>query len=270
MKKSYLKEWLSNFPNLTFLLSSEDKSVLDTIDPRQYEYFNLTRDEEVVRIINEHKPQAAKWERLFPGLQNISSEDRAILDHIVPTDYLDGITEEDIRRIIEYRKSEYKKSNEDLEEHRARQYYESHKKEIAREEKSRSRLVNIVKGTTIAGIALATAGIVAPSFTHLCIGVSTITAPLLLSALFLQKLDRRSIIPRPVKPTKDRLDILTVAFIILYYIGLIGLGITLGTLFVWDLVGWDTAETVLLTGLTTIGASVILFLLIAIAIPSKD
>ena len=54
MKTSYLNTWLQDFPKLAYLLSSEDKAVLDKIDPRKYQHHNLTRETEVIRIINDH------------------------------------------------------------------------------------------------------------------------------------------------------------------------------------------------------------------------
>ena len=83
-------------------------------------------------------------------------------------------------------------------------------------------------------------------------------------------MDRSSVIPKPIKRDNNKLDFVSAAFIILYYIGFIGMGITLGMFLVWELGGWDTARSVMLTGLSTIGASVILFLIIAIATPSKE
>lgn len=270
MKTSHLKEWFAEFPNLRHLLSKEDKDILNKIDPVEYQYFNITRETEVVRIINDHKPQAWKWIKLYPSLRNLPAEDYAILDHIVPNDYLGEVTETDVRRIIAYRKAEIRKGKEKDKAMQAKQYYEDNKAGIEKEEKDRSRLTNIVKYSALAGVTLITSGIASPSPIHLGIGVGLIVLPLLASAIRLKKLDRNSVIPKPIERDDSKLDFLSVAFIILYYIGFIGMGITLGMFPVWELAGWDTAETVMFTGLSTIGASVILFLIAAVATPSKD
>ena len=86
----------------------------------------------------------------------------------------------------------------------------------------------------------------------------------------LSKEDKNSVIPKPIKRDNSKLDFVSASFIIFYYIGFIGMGITLGMFLVWELGGWDTARSVMVTGLSTIGVSVILFLIIAIAIPSKE
>lgn len=270
MKTSYLKEWFAEFPDLRFLLNKEDKDILDKIDPVEYQDFNLTKETEVVRIINDHKPQAWKWVSLYPSLKDLPTEDYVILDHIVPSDFLGEVTEIDIRRIIAYRKAKIRKDKENSRAFKAKQYYEDHKAEISKEEKDRSRITYIVKYTSLAGIAFTTAGIVLKSPIHLGIGISLIALPLLVSAIRLKKMDRDSVIPKPIKRDNSKLDFISVAFIILYYIGFIGMGITLGMFLVWELGGWDTAKSVMLTGLSTIGASVILFLITAIATPPKE
>ena len=270
MKTSHLKEWFAEFPNLRFLLSKEDKDILDKIDPVEYQYFNITQETEVVRIINDHKPQAWKWIRLYPGLKDLPAEDYVILNHIVPSDYLGEITESDIRRIIAYKKANIKKDKENSKAFKAKQYYEDHKAEISKEEKDRSRITNIVKYSSLAGVAFTTAGIVLRSSIHSGIGISLIALPLLVSAICLKRMDKNSVIPKPVLQDNSKLDFISAAFIVLYYIGFIGMGITLGMFLVWELGGWDTARSVMLTGLSTIGASVILFLITAIATPPKE
>lgn len=270
MKTSHLKEWFAEFPNLRFLLSKEDKDILDKIDPIEYQDFNLTRETEVVRIINDHKPQAWKWIRLYPSLKNLPAEDYVILDHIVPSDFLGEVTESDIRRIIEYRKAKIREDKENSKAFKAKQYYEDHKAEINKEEKDRSRITNIVKYTSLAGIAFTTAGTVLRSPIHSGIGISLIILPLLASAICLKRMDKNSVIPKPMVRDNTKLDFTSVAFIVLYYTGFIGMGITLGMLLVWELGGWDTARSVMLAGLSTIGASVILFLITAIATSSRE
>lgn len=270
MKTSHLKEWFIEFPNLRFLLSKEDKDILDGIDPVEYQDFNLTKETEVVRIINDHKPQAWKWVRLYPSLKNLPAEDYVILDHIVPSDFLGEVTEADIRRIIAYRKAKIKEDKENSRAFKAKQYYEDHKTEISKEEKDRSRITSIVKYTSLAGIAFTTAGIVLRSPIHLGIGAGLIALPLLMSAICLKKMDKNSVIPKPIKRDNSKLDFVSASFIVFYYIGFIGMGITLGMFLVWELGGWGTARSVMLAGLSTIGASVILFLITAIATPSKE
>lgn len=270
MNPHYLNTWLQEFPKLAYLLNKEDKGILDKIDPRQYQYFNLTQETEVIRIINDHKPQAWKWERLFPALKNLPPEDYVILDHIVPNEYLGEVTEADVRRIIEYRKSEMRKEKENSDAFKAKQYYQDHKDEIEQEEKARDRITKVVKYTSLIGASFLTASVVLKSGLHACIGGGLIVLPLLITAIRLKELDRNSVIPRPIKKMDGQLDFLSIAFIVLYYIGFIGMGITLGMFLVWELAGWDTARAVMMTGLSTIGVSVILFLITAIATPSKD
>lgn len=270
MNSHHLNTWLQEFPKLAYLLNKEDKSILDKIDPLQYQYFNLTQETEVIRIINDHKPQAWKWERLFPALKDLSPEDHVILDHIVPNEYLGEVTEADVRRIIEYRKSETRKEKENSEAFKAKQYYQDHKDEIEQEEKTRDRITKVVKYTSLTGVSFLTASVVLKSGLHACIGGGLIVLPLLITAFRLKELDRNSVIPRPIKKMDGKLDFLSIAFIVLYYIGFIGMGITLGMFLVWELAGWYTAREVMMTGLSTIGVSVILFLITAIATPSKD
>ena len=270
MNPHYLNTWLQEFPKLAYLLNKEDKSILDKINPRQYQYFNLTQETEVIRIINNHKSQAWKWVRLFPALKNLPPEDYVILDHIIPNEYLGEVTESDVRRVIEYRKNKIKEERENSEAFKAKQYYEDHKDEIEKEERTRDRITKVVKYTSLIGVSFLTSSVVLKSGLYACIGGGLIVLPLFITAFRLKELDRNSVIPRPIKKMDGKLDFLSVAFIVLYYIGFIGMGITLGMLLVWELDGWDTARTVMMTGLSTIGVSVILFLITAIAIPSKD
>lgn len=270
MKTSHLKEWFAEFPSLRFLLSKEDKDILDKIDPVEYQDFNLTKETEIVRIINDHKPQAWKWVRLYPSLKDLSVEDYVILDHIVPSDFLGEVTETDIRRIIAYRKAKIRGDKENSRAFKAKQYYEDHKAEISKEEKDRSRITSTIKYASLTGIAFTTAGIVFKNVCTLGVGIGLIVLPLLINAIRLKRMDRNSVIPKPIKQDNSRLDFASAAFIILYYIGFIGMGITLSTLLIWGLDDWDTARSVLVTGLSTIGASVILFLITAIATPPKE
>lgn len=270
MKTSYLNTWLQDFPKLAYLLNSEDKAVLDKIDPRKYQYHNLTRETEVIRIINDHKPQAWKWVRLFPALKNLSPEDYVILDHIVPNEYFGEVTEADIRRIIEYRKSMSLKEQENSDALQASQYYENHKDEIIQEEKTRTRITKWVKYSALFGGSFISAGIVLSSFVHICIGSVVAFVPIAASVLKLKDLDKNSVIPKPRKEIKEKLGLSTVLFIILYYIGFIGMSITLSSLLVWDRTNWETARSVFFIGLSTIGVSLMLFLILAIVTPSEE
>ena len=270
----YLKNWLGEFPNLRFILSAEDKKVLDTINPYKYKDHNLTRETEVIRIINDHKPQAWKWVRLYPNLKNLPAEDYAILDHIVTTDYMTEITEDDVRRIIAYRKENIRKEKAKQVEDNARLYYQNHADEIAEEERTRTRLSKVPQWTTVIGTSFVTAGIamhgtaIAP-LPYFIIGIPTIVLPWLVCSLAMKRLDYNSITPRPSKDD-TKLGFLSVAFIALFYIGLLGLGVLLGTVFVWERLGWGSAEPVFWTGLLSIIGAASLFILFAIATPSKE
>ena len=270
----YLRNWLGEFPNLRFILSAEDKKVLDTINPYKYKDHNLTRETEVIRIINDHKPQAWKWVKLYPNLRNLSAEDYAILDHIVPTDYMTEITENDVRRIIAYRKENIRKEKAKQVEDSARLYYQNHADEIAEEERTRTRLSKIPQWTTVLGTSFITAGIamhgtaIAP-LPYFIIGISTIVLPWLGCSLAMKKLDSDSVTPHLGKDG-TKLGFLSVAFIALFYIGLLGLGVLLGTTLVWERLGWGNAEPVFWIGLLSIIGAASLFIIFAIATPSKE
>lgn len=275
MKQSHLKTWFSNFPNLIFLLGKEDRAVLDTIDPQKYVDFNLTRESEVIRIINDHKPQAWKWVRLYPSLKDLPAEDYAILDHIVPNDFAGEVTESDIRRIIAYRKENLRKKREEKAEGKVRDYYRNHAEEIAKEEKDRSLLSEIPFSATIIGTAFTSAGVAMWGTTvnpvpYLVIGIPAIVVPWLACSLALKRLDRNSLTPRLKMPEKVKTGPLFAAFIGCFYAALIGLGILLGTLFVWERLGWGVAEASFWTGLLTIVGSAFLFIILAIAVPSRE
>ena len=275
MKQSHLNTWLGNFPNLRFILSKEDKAVLDTIDPAKYIDFNLTKETEVIRIINDHKPQAWKWVRLFPDLKNLSAEDYAILDHIVPNDFVGDVTEADLKRIIAYRKDNLRKAQAKEAEDLAKAYYRDHADEIAREEKDRTLLSKIPQWATVIGTSFITAGVAMHGtaidpLPYFVIGVPVIVLPWLICSSIIKKLDSESVIPRAIDLGDTRLGFLATAFIILFYAALIGLGIFLGTAFVWERLGWGSAEPIFWTGLLTIIGSAFLFVMLAIATPSKD
>lgn len=271
--KSYLNNWLGDFPNLRFILSAEDKKVLSTINPYKYKDHNLTRETEVISIINEHKPQAWKWVRLYPSLKSLPPEDYAILDHIVTTHFIGEVTEEDIRRIIAYRKENLRKAKAKEEEDKARSYYELHADEIAKEEKSRTTLSKVPQWGLVLGTAFTTTGVAMVGTAidpvpYIFLGALTIILPWLICSILLKELDYNSVTPRPIKST-DGLDFLTVVYIIFFYIGLLGLGILLATPLVWERLSWAEAEPIFWTGLLAIIGSAVLFVISAIATPSK-
>lgn len=274
MKNSYIKNWFSEFPSLRFTLSKEDKEVLDKINPADYKDHNLTRETEVIRIIDEHKPQAWKWVRLYPNLKNLTAEDYAILDHIVPNDFVGEVTEDDVRRVIAYRKDNLRKKKEAESAIKAKAYYERNKKAIEQEERTRTKLPKVTIFLTLLGIAFLTPGIRClgtdiDAVPYLIIGAALIFFPWLYGALVLKKLDKNPVIPRN-KPRKARMTWSSVMFIICYYAGVLGIGIALGTVLVWERLGFDAAEQTLYTGVIIVAASFIMFFISALATPSKD
>lgn len=274
MEPSYLNIWLKDFPKLKILLSKEDKEVLDKINPKKYVDFNLTKESEVIRIIDDHKPQAWKWIQMYPNLRDLPPEDYAVLDRIVPSDYISEVTEEDVRRIIAYRKENARKKKSQEAEDKARRYYEEHAKDIAQEEKDRTFLSKIPHYSLLFGISFITAGIVVsdtaiPSLPYFLIGVPSIVIPWVLCSLVLKKLDKSSVTPKSVHTKDDRIDFISAVFILCFYIGLVGVGIFLGSMIIWQVLSWTQAEGVFFTGLLTLVGSAFLFLLIAIVTPSK-
>lgn len=274
MEKSYLNQWLSEFPRLRFLLSKGDLDVLSKINPADYALHNLTRETEVIRIINDHKPQAWKWVRLFPNLQNLSAEDYAILDHIVTNDYIGEVTEQDILRIIAYRKDELRKKKEAEKAQKAKEYYQDNKAAIEKEERFRYKLSKAPIFFTTIGVAVVTPGVACINagvnpIPYFLLGGALIIAPWLYGARKLKSLDKNSVIPRN-KEEKVKMDITTILFIVCYYAGVIGLGILLGSLPTWERLGWYTAEQTMMTGFITIAASVIVFLIAVIATPVRE
>lgn len=274
MKNSYIKIWFSEFPSLRFTLSKEDKEVLDKINPADYKDHNLTRETEVIRIIDEHKPQAWKWVRLYPNLKNLTKEDYVILDHIVPNDFVGEVTEDDVRRVIAYRKDNLRKKKEAEAATKAKAYYERNKKAIEQEERTRTKLPKVTIALSICGIAFLTPGIRClgtniDAVPYLIMGAVLILFPWLYGALVLKKLDKNTVIPRN-KPRKARMTWSSVMFIICYYAGVLGIGIALGTVLVWERLGLDAAEQTLYTGTIIVAASFITFFISALATPSKD
>lgn len=273
MKNSYIKIWFSEFPSLRFTLSKEDKEVLDKINPADYRDYNLTRETEVIRIIDEHKPQAWKWVRLYPNLKNLTAEDYAILDHIVPNDFVGEVTEDDVRRVIAYRKENLRKQQEAEVAKAAKAYYEKNKRAIEQEERTRTKLPKITVAFTICGVAFLTPGIRClgteiDAVPYLVLGAVLVLLPWLYGALILRRLDKKTVIPKN-KPEKAEMTWASVLFIVCYYIGVIGLGIALGTVLVWERLGLDAAEETLYTGAIIVAASLVLFFISAITTPSK-
>lgn len=274
MKNSYIKNWFSEFPSLRFTLSKEDKEVLDRINPADYRDYNLTRETEVIRIIDEHKPQAWKWVRLYPNLRNLTAEDYAILDHIVPNDFVGEVTEDDVRRVIAYRKDNLHKQQEAEVAKAAKAYYEKNRKAIEQEERTRTKLPKVTIAFSICGIAFLTPGIRClgteiDAVPYLVLGATLILLSWLYGALTLRRLDKKTVIPKS-KPEKVEVTWASVLFIVCYYMGVIGLGIALGTVLVWERLGLDAAEETLYTGAIIVAASLILFFISAITTPSKE
>lgn len=275
MKQSYLKEWFGLFPDLRFLLSKKDKEVLNEINPAKYRDFNLTRNTEVIRIIEDHKPQAWKWVSLYPRLKDLPAEDYAILDHIVPNDYVGDVTEEDVRRIIAYRKENLRKEKAKEAENKAKAYYRNNATAIAKEERKRTSLTKVPQWATVLGSAFITGGVsmigsAVNPVPYFVVGVPLLVLPWLACSLVMKKLDANSVIPKAVKPIKAGFGFLDVAFIALLFIALIGVGILAGSGLVWERLGWPSAEPVFWTGLITIVGSAFLFVIFAIATPHRD
>lgn len=255
----YLNQWLTLFPGLQFGLSKEDKTVLDTIDPAKYIHHNLTKEIEVIQIIGRHKPQAWKWIRRYPALKDLPAEDYAILDHIVPNDYITDISEEDVRRIIAYRENKIKTEQDTNEILKAHKYYEEHKEEIEQEERQRSNITRTVKIGTILGLTFIATAITLTvldrqSLFFWVLGILDIAIPWISGIVVLKRLDKNSVIPRN-KTEDKKLRTGEIIFIISYFLGFIGISITLSTAFIWIIIDWDTSVTNLLTGLTILGIS---------------
>ncbi len=268
MEQLYLNTWFIDFPNLRYVLSKEDKEILNNIDPKDYADLNITKESEVIRIINNHKPQAWKWIRLYPSLKDLPAEDLVILDHIIPSDYIGEITEEDVRRIIAYRKEMARKKKEEEKADEARTYYKAHAKEIAHEEKIRTRLAKTVKWFSIFGVGLLTSGIrfwgteIDP-MPYLTSGALATVLPWYICSLILKGIDGNSVAPRSPK-TDDKVGFSTAIFVVFFYIGIIGLGILLGCLITWERAGWPVAEPLFWIGISSIVGSSILFILLSL------
>lgn len=270
MNNHYLNTWLLNFPDLQILLSENDKAILDTIDPVEYIYHNLTRNEEVIRIINDHKPQAWKWERLYPNLKNLSPEDHEILDHIPPTEFDGEVTEEDIYRIIEFRKDQAHKKEEEIRAEEARKYYKVHEAEILRERRDRNRITKFHRWADLFGIGFITAGIVMKSVVHIVIGSIVLAIAWGFVLWALKRLNTNSVTPRSPHKVDDKLDFGSVAFAIVYYIGYIGVGIIIGSLLIWSRIDWVAAQNTLYTGLAVSVSSVLLFFITLLVTSSSE
>lgn len=268
---NYLNTWLSNFPDLRHLLSEQDKAILGTIDPMKYIYHNLTRNSEVIRIINEHKPQAWKWEKMFPNLKNLSPEDHAILDKMVTTNYITDLTEEDVLRIIEFRKKNARKELEESEAKRAEKYYAEHEEEILKERRDRRRLIAFNKWIVWFGLGFLTAGIVLQSLMHIVIGVILAGGAWAITTALLKKLNMNSVIPKPTHKVDDpKLGTDGWVFLILYYVGYLGTAIMLGSLLIWGAIDWDAAETIMYVGLITACASILTTGIMIVATSSQE
>ena len=274
MDKNFLKYWYGDFPSLRFILSKEDRDILSTIDPAEYALRNITSESEVICIINEHKPQAWKWIRMFPNLKNLSAEDHVILDHIVVNHLISNITEADVRRIIELRKSELHKKEEAEKLKEAKEYYQKNREAIEKEERSRKKISRVVAIFTVFGIAFFTPGVVAIGtkvnpVPYFVLGTLFTIAPWLIAAVALKEIDDNSIAPRN-KREEVHFNLLSIAFMACYYITLTGVGILLGSLPVYERFEWDVAENTMLTGFALIIAAVAIFFIALIATPSEE
>ena len=270
MRRPFIDEWFADFPNLAQILNEEEKAILNTIDPRTYmDRYLLEKD--VIRIINRNKPQAWRWVRLFPNLKDLPPEDYAILDHIYPGDFFGEMTEEGLLNIIQYRKKELEKEKEEAERLEREQYYKEHKEEIDRENRLRKENTSYAKWSLVFGVVLTTTGVAIRSIPVICVGIATTIILETLCTRELQKLNENSVLPKPKKDVEIKLDFDLIAFVALYYIGLIGFSICLASIPVLGLSGWDVAERVLFTGSLAISAALALFVIFLIVIPhSKE
>lgn len=269
MKNSYLNTWIRNFPDLQYLLSLDDKKILDGIDPLKYSYLNITKSAEVIRIIDDYRPQAWKWERLYPGLKDLSAEDHAVLEHIVPTDYMGDITEADVRRIIEYRKRNKRKEEDDKSIEEARRYYADHETEILKEQRERARLTKFFKYSLIAGITIFSAGVPTKNPSYLASGFLILSASVIHTLRKTLRLNKKSVIPIQ-KKDDSKMGIGTLIAVISYYIGLIGVSIALSSLIAWTQVEWYVASRSLTLGISIAGGSLLLFVITMLAVLPKD
>lgn len=269
MKNSYLHTWILNFPDLQYLLSLEDKKILDGIDPLKYSYRNMTKSSEVIRIIDDYKPQAWKWERMYPGLKSLSAEDHAILEHIVPTDYIGDITEADIRRIIEYRKRNKRKEEDDKSIEEARKYYADHETEILKEQRERTRLTKFFKYSLVAGIVTFSTGVSLKSSPYLASGLLVLSLSIAHTLRKTLRLNKGSVIPTQ-KKDDSKMGAGAVMAVVSYYIGLVGVSIALSSLLTWLHIGWYEASRSLTLGISIAGVSILLFVITMLAVLPKD
>lgn len=266
--EAFNKYWFSQFPGLKVKLSQAEKDILDKIDPADYMLANITRESEVIDIISRHKPQAWKWERVYPGLKNLPAEDHDILDTMSPDDFITEMTEKDVLNMIKYYKDKKSKSLEDLKKAAAEKYYAEHKEEIEEESRLRSKLTKRLSWSMMAGIALITAGITMASGILISSGVAILITANILYDKKLYDLNSNTVIPPVPSDMPAKLDYSSVLFIVFYYVGFIGAGMALGSSIIWAMSGWNTAEPVLLAGLFTISGSVLLFLFLLVISPS--
>jgi len=252
MKTKYLGEWLLDFPELDRLLSYEEKEILNEMNPAEYVNMNLTQSSEVIRLINYNKPHAKQWIRLFPNLQHLSTEDYFVLDHIAPTDFIGLMTEEDVMRVIGYRKklAREKKDREDIAA--LDEYFKTHRDEIEEEDRKRSEIQSVPAPFTICGSACITTSLrlsIDYSLPLAIIGAALIVVPWTICTIKMNRLNRNTVYPKIQRPTGDKMDVTTLAVVMWYGSILIGTGVCLGSLVLIFIIGWSEASKILFYGL---------------------
>lgn len=255
MKNNYLHQWLIQFPDLEWMLSTKEKNILSGVDPAKYVDHNFTNAREVKAIIRDYEPQAWKWIRRFPALKDLPPEDYVILDHICTHHFQLEVTEADIRRVIEYRKKQEREKKDKDSRYKAKIYYETHKEEIAAEEKERNRMAKsfkneIIIGTAMiyGGAAVARAGYLEVGSGIALLGSLVILCPTIRKIYKLKYLDETTVIPKN-KPDGSGLGAIATIFVICYYAGLVGMGILLSCPVLWYALGWSVAAHALEIGL---------------------
>ncbi len=222
----------------------------------------------MLRIIEEHRPSAWVWTRLYPKLNDLSKEDREILDKISPLQFVDEVTEQDLRNIIEHRKKNRKSEVDKKKEREALAYYEKHKKEIESEERGRKKATSVAKWAVLGGISLLSAGISLHSYIGIVIGSGLITLGPLSSISKLRVIDSSSVAPKK-KQEVVKFNLSDILFMVSYLTAFIATGILIGSFLVWAKAGWDIAARVMSVGGVTMVVAAILLVLAVIVTPSS-
>lgn len=271
MDNLYLDRWLRNFPTLGRKLSKEQRGVLNEINPSKYVLHNLTRDWEVIRIIDDHMPQASKWINRFPDLKNLPKEDYIILDRIVYSQFeADLVTENDIRNIIKYRKEKKAEDENEARVQERAKFFNQHKEEIDREERERNRISKLTRIFMIVFLILASTTVVCitqKDFPRI-ISYSVLTTlfgvtPLILLIARLYHLNKHTIIPKPLESVQAKLGVVTKMSLASLFGCFIGEGIFFGSAITYGLYGWYPALSQVYTGAIVTGVAFVLFILFA-------